>query len=265
MLKETVKGWEEGSVAEGTAMKAGRFGRLAMALVFAGVTVGVGGAAVTQAADVPVVKARQKGPWKVKVLNPRPWKVEVLNLEELLSEPGDLERQAVHVEQEFDVRLSAAGNPGDEELVSVVTVPPLVRLVIEQIGLEVESPATFDFAGLVSNLNPVPAGVNPSVIDDNGDLRRGISASAQTVLLHPAQPDQVVNHVLTLVRRVPFADNFGVRLYADPGTEVKAVVKNFEPFDFRAAGVQIKGRVTASGYIVLCLPGPLPNTCPPIP
>jgi hypothetical protein len=212
-------------------------------------------AAASGALAAPIVKAKQEGPWKVKVSN----------LGMLLSEPGDLERQAVQVEVEFDVSPRAAGNPGATEQVFVVKVPPLVRLVIEQIGLLVESPATFDLAGLNSNLNPVPAGVNPSVIDAEGNLRRGLSASAETVLLHPAQPTKVVDHVLTLVDRVPFAETLSVRLYADPETEVKAVVENFEPFDFRAAGVQIKGRITASGYIVLCQPGPLPNTCPPLP
>lgn len=159
------------------------------------------------------------------------------------------ERQAVHVEETKTISLGAAGEPDAIQKVGVVVVPAGVRLVIEQAGAQVRTPITFDLAPLVVNTK--------SIIDANGDLRRGVSAALNTTLLHPAQPDASVDHFLGLVRRVPFVQTFQTRLYADPGTEVEVVLENFEP-----TPLTIEAVFSASGYIEACPPGALPITCP---
>jgi hypothetical protein len=227
-----------------------------MAIIFIGALVLAGVAATAVQAEPLVVRAKQKGPWHVNVVNLQNNPALVRDIRE---------RQAVHVEESFTVMPTAAGTPGAIQKVGVVVVPAGVRLIIEQGGAEVALPVSFDLAGLNSNLDPVPAGVNPSVIDANGDLRRGITVSINTILLHPAQPDASVDHPIALVRRVPFAATFLQRLYADPLTQVELVLENHEPFDFQAAGVAIVGRVAASGFIELVPPGDLPITSPPSP
>lgn len=186
------------------------------------------------------------------------------------------ERQAVHVEEKATFTLCAERNtsiPGvceNPAKIGVVVVPAGVRLAIEHVSANVtraEVPGVADLAtvnpatlinvlcGLANLGGPTQAPCRLSVPVIPG----GISVAVNTILLHPAQPDDSVDHFMARIAEIPkdFTQTIQTRLYADPGTQVEVVVENFTGLQ-----VGIDAVFSASGYIEACPPGALPITCP---